>query len=146
MYEDDLLIRQIRRFANALAKALGLRRGGDEDGAMEALDELSRSELGLGLRTLQALPLGSLEAILPTTGPEGPASWLKAARLLAESLPGDLSAHQRAAGLILGALHRGLPADLPELHATVAVLLAFDGLDDHLRAQLRALRPEAVDP
>lgn len=82
MFQDDLLMRQIRQLAEAIAKALGVVAEGKAAQAEGEIDALCGQHTGLGLRTLAAMPLSQLRLMATTSEGLDPAKALTLATLL----------------------------------------------------------------
>lgn len=126
MIEDDVLLRQIHRAAEVLARwATG---APSAEQAEAELDALARELFGLDLGTLRRIPARMLPALLPQSAPGGVGRWILAARILAEaptpvSQAGARAAHAQA--LVDAALRSGLPVDPAQLADTEAAIRAL---------------------
>ena len=96
MIEDDVLLRQIARFARFVARWL---HGSDSSVARaEALDQEAIALFGLDLPTLRRIPPTQIPRLFPADGPGGVGRWLLASRMivLGASLEPEAIRHQRA--------------------------------------------------
>lgn len=125
MLRDDYLERMIRQLAQALARIVGLRRRGETEAALEALDAAVAAAAGLDPRAVEASDPAVLAALL-----REPARLAALGRLLAEraGLEDDRGQGQRAAATRARALSLLLEASLaapldPEALACARALL-----------------------
>ena len=126
MLREDYLQRMVRQLAQALARVLGLRRRGETEAALEALESAMASLAGLHPRTVEASDPAVLAALL-----REPVRLAALGRLLAEraALEGERGQAERAAATRRRALALLLEASLsgpldPEALACARDLLA----------------------
>ena len=97
MIEDDVLLRQMARFAHFVARWL---HGSDPDvERAHALDQETIALFGLDLPTLRRIPPAQIPLLFPTDAPGGVGRWLLVARLivLGAALESETLRHRRAA-------------------------------------------------
>ena len=109
MLREDYLERMIRQLAQALARVLDLRRRGETEAALEALESAMASLAGLDPRTVEASDPAVLAALL-----REPVRLAALGRLLAEraALEGERGQAERAAATRRRALALLLEASL----------------------------------
>ncbi len=128
MMEDDVLLRQIARFAHFVARWLH-----GEDPSVERADALDREAIslfGLDLPTLRRIPPTQVPLLFPADAPGGVGRWLLVARtiVLGASLEPRPMWSQRAAqalGIVEIALATDPALDANLLAETLAELTAL---------------------
>jgi hypothetical protein len=122
MVEDDVLLRQINRFAAFLAR--WLHGGGPDAEQQAALDAEATGLFGLDLATLRRLPPDQVPHFFPAEAPGGVGRWLLLARVLVhgarfESEAARAGRGEQAVTLIEQAMSTGHSIDPELLQATL---------------------------
>lgn len=104
--EDDWIERQIRRFAEAIARALGLSSAGQRDAGHALLDDTARANLGIGLQVARSLPAAQLARMMaPVPDPRSHERIAQLAGLLmadadVDDAPAEDARREKAAALL----------------------------------------------